>query len=455
MASFSITGSFLTSRSRDLVLDGRWDDALEFLVSSLEGMTYEIAISILKGTHRLSGADSSLELVTDSDELYLEEVKDIYFADLVFSENKYYKVEGVIDQRDVQQDVIDKQGDTSLDVLSYARYKMTPNDCTLLVVSYQKRERTLSRLKALVVREQPRTSIPLWMKHFSLPTPREYFDAKKEEVPASTPVPTAVPVTATPSSQTPEKEPRSDIMSSFDLQIALSDAQSMGFDSIESYTEHYRNAVLKAIEERKLNWVSRELNGKVYRFPLELAQAYAFRRTSLEVLAPKWAPVSPSGIKMDNDSALHTDLWLAMGLPLDHSAYNHTCSHTMAFNELLCLLIDEAKFTGDFVTLNACGLTSFTGKVVLPNSRKITSNDILVVPHAGMEFDLQAQKAGLVICAVGGKLAHLAVVGRERGIPLIRVDEADKRFSCDMWVSVDFNKESLVITEHAPHRKLS
>ncbi len=58
----------------------------------------------------------------------------------------------------------------------------------------------------------------------------------------------------------------------------------------------------------------------------------------------------------------------------------------------------------------------------------MTKNDIIVIPNASVDFELSALKAGLIICENGGKLAHLCIVGREFGIPLIRIDNATKIF---------------------------
>ena len=65
-----------------------------------------------------------------------------------------------------------------------------------------------------------------------------------------------------------------------------------------------------------------------------------------------------------------------------------------------------------------------TGTVVYHDSDVIDANSILVIPHAGVAFELEAMKAGAVICEVGGKLAHLVTVCRELGKPIIRMDNA-------------------------------
>lgn len=66
------------------------------------------------------------------------------------------------------------------------------------------------------------------------------------------------------------------------------------------------------------------------------------------------------------------------------------------------------------------------------------------MPHAGPEFELQAMKTGLVISELGGKLAHLVVVGREFGLPLIRVDNALTKFTEGMRLQINFNDNTIV-----------
>jgi len=45
-AYFSISGDFLTGFFRDLVVEGRWDYALNAFVKDIDGMTNDIAVCL-------------------------------------------------------------------------------------------------------------------------------------------------------------------------------------------------------------------------------------------------------------------------------------------------------------------------------------------------------------------------------------------------------------------------
>jgi phosphohistidine swiveling domain-containing protein len=77
-----------------------------------------------------------------------------------------------------------------------------------------------------------------------------------------------------------------------------------------------------------------------------------------------------------------------------------------------------------------------TGTVVHAGSDKIDRSCILVVPHAGVEFELQAMAAGAVICEAGGRLAHLVTVCREQDKPILRMEGACAKFRPGQSVTV-------------------
>jgi phosphohistidine swiveling domain-containing protein len=77
---------------------------------------------------------------------------------------------------------------------------------------------------------------------------------------------------------------------------------------------------------------------------------------------------------------------------------------------------------------------------------------VLVVPTAGVEYDLAAAKAGAIICEVGGPLAHLVIVSRERGRPIVRIEGAMKMYQPGMCVKLDLDKgEVRVVADFDPH----
>lgn len=103
---------------------------------------------------------------------------------------------------------------------------------------------------------------------------------------------------------------------------------------------------------------------------------------------------------------------MSLGFNLDGREYKHSTLEHRLFAAVVRAMQRELFPMGEFDTLNSAGLDKFSGSVVTPKSKDIFSHNILVIPHAGPEYDVIARKAGLVICAAGSRMAHLAVVGR-------------------------------------------
>lgn len=72
MTGFLITGEFITQHARQRLQDLGWREAVEFLQSTVVGITYEQAIELLKGEQQLVGqegrGEQSIELVADTEE---------------------------------------------------------------------------------------------------------------------------------------------------------------------------------------------------------------------------------------------------------------------------------------------------------------------------------------------------------------------------------------------------
>lgn len=93
--SFSIEGSYLVEHSRDIVLRGEWNQAINFLRESLEGFTIEHALLVLSGEMTLTG-NSNIGINMEKDELsadYIREAKEVYLMDLFYENGTLYKFE--------------------------------------------------------------------------------------------------------------------------------------------------------------------------------------------------------------------------------------------------------------------------------------------------------------------------------------------------------------------------
>src|ERR1043165_8795627 len=69
---FVISGDFITKHVRELVEENASQEALSLLVDNLEGMTWDIAISICKGEKKLTGQNSDVGLEDEDPEVKKE-----------------------------------------------------------------------------------------------------------------------------------------------------------------------------------------------------------------------------------------------------------------------------------------------------------------------------------------------------------------------------------------------
>lgn len=162
----------------------------------------------------------------------------------------------------------------------------------------------------------------------------------------------------------------------------------------------------------------------------------------------RWRPVSSSGLKSGGDNPNHTDWWIGAGLdPRIAYDMNHPVNKA-AWRFSLGL---AHKRGHDCIKLAGAG-TAF-GRVVHPKPNEaVPAGSIAVVPSAGVMYDIAMRTAckdgrGAVICAVGGKLAHLATVAREFDAKLVVVENALEQFKEGDFVSI--NMTTCKVTRHA------
>lgn len=161
----------------------------------------------------------------------------------------------------------------------------------------------------------------------------------------------------------------------------------------------------------------------------------------------EWKPICESGLKMYNDSAWHSDLWLAMGHDLSSDAYDMDNAETSMFYQA----IDHYRMMklnklSDFSTLNDVKMSSFEGRIVYEDSKNITDRDILVLPNAGLKYEGIARKAGMVITETGGQISHLVIVGKEEMFPVILMKDAIRKLKHQYSIKVDFENQKIIGT---------
>lgn len=448
-ATFKVDGRHSTDLARSMVLDGDWRDGLNFLTESFEGLNYDIAFMLLKGTHTLVGINNDISMIEEVNAEYQEEVREMYCHDKFYEMGELYSFVSFIDHTVIDQDIT-RRGLTYAIPASdeYVRKYLMPKDENVEVFEATPFGK---HYRGLFAKRLDRNTLPLWMTKDDFCTSAKAYADKFHPAPV---VKRIEPTQVIIKEPQVEPEPAADSMDWHDrwkAAMAVSTAKEYGFDNVVDFSNHVRADVLKAVKDRGCTWKTTTLrdDGETHTisFPYELALAYSLAGTGLRHLAPEWSTVSPGCLKMENDSRLHTDLWLSLGFNLDGREYKHSTLEHRLFAAVVRAMQRELFPMGEFDTLNSAGLDKFSGSVVTPKSKDIFSHNILVIPHAGPEYDVIARKAGLVICAAGSRMAHLAVVGREFGLPLIRIDGACEKFKEGITLNIDFTTNTLTASK--------
>jgi len=440
VASFSIVGRNMTAMARNMVLDGDWRKSTKFLIDEFEGMTHGYAHMILRGTHVLDGINNDIEIIEERDDNYIETMNEIYCHNSFYELGQLYEFQSLVTNETVHEDIRRRQLNHDIPAYEeYVRKYLCPQKALVFNVTMDSKN-----FYTIIATKKDNNDLPLWFGEDDFSRSAKAFFTKHLK-PA--PVPAVDKGIFIQSVDEPTEKP--DWYKSIRTARALQTASNHGFDSIEGFSNSLRKNVLQTIVDRGVQWKTLHINhdgiNETIQYPYELAMAYVFSRTAIRQFAPKWTPVCPSNIKQDNDSRLHSDIWIALGFDFDGQEYDYSTKENLILSAIVDELHNEVFPAGEFITLNSAGLKTFTGKVVTPQSKKITKHDILVIPHAGSEFEIFARQAGLVISEVGGKLAHLVIVGREMGLPLVRVDNACELFKEDVVISLNFDECTLKV----------
>jgi len=168
----------------------------------------------------------------------------------------------------------------------------------------------------------------------------------------------------------------------------------------------------------------------------------------------QWDYVSPVGYKMQMDDPAHTD-WL-LGAYVDlggdklsvsdpiANRYEMVMRSAWSYKDIMVREYTGRQFT--FLARENDRVYAW-GEVVHPGPGcPVPKGSIAVVPNAGPDYQLAMELSnkeddehhrGLIICETGGKLAHLATVGREFGCTVLMVPDALKLYPVGRKLSID------------------
>jgi len=468
--SFSITGDFMTHHFRNLVREGKWRDALEGLQSSLlcesrsDSETLQVVHQILEGKKKLVGTNS-LGLEDDNafeDPDFICEQYSIYAKNIIIDDGKLFEGYGYVKML---------EEDDFLAAMTMTQFEdMDRSDAFNLTreLAKAKLERsgdvTLyddSRDAFLMMR--PATpDYPVWLNkktfmklcgllsYYSL---FDYGDAYQFEIEQEKSAANKR-LMATPESRPAERF----------------------FKRLKPVGPVCEDTLRKKVKEQADScggWITlhNEKLGKSYTIPRNPFMRWAMGPTRSQKDCSKfpWNPVSPSGMKMPMDSSMHSDFWLFTGIPFE-DAYEDDNNDTAFFNH--CRFRYYTGHSGTFN--NLMPLTNGTLRKNIQQALVVHINTpeempkvlptmgmVIVIPQAGPAYEPLARKcadSGVpLISETGGKLCHLATVGREMGLKLFMLPNAREHLPDRLMINID--AESLQI-EIAPFdnekaRKLS
>lgn len=440
LAGFKVYGSAIVEMARDMVLAGEWAKALNVFEENLEDFPMEIALAILRGDKTLEGFNNTIDVVDDSDsEDYKQTVREIYVEDYFYDHGDFFKFDRIIESRDFNY-MMDMRG---LYHGPHFGHQEMLNAATRYM-SDMKNEKVfrLGSDRFMVARKENPNTVPMWLKRsdFAKSAERCY-----NTMYGITPVEQKKTVIENkPEVKKEEKTTKMpEYLKSQRLSYLENSAKEHGYGDITTMTNDLRAKVLKTCEERNVSWEEVAITDRgsnetyITRVPMELVDAYITRDSKI------WNPVCESGLKMEGDSAFHSDLWLAMGYALNGEEYNHDNPETSRFYDVIDNLRFGYKAVGDFLTLNDVKMESFIGKVVFEDSKEITDRDILVLPNAGLKYEKLAKKAGMVITERGGAVSHLVIVGREEMFPVIIMKDAISKLRDYESIEVNFKNNTI------------
>lgn len=480
--NFSIEGAFIADLARTRLKEGEYQSALNIL-ECLDGLSIEEQINILLGKKTLQGVndielvDAPKELMDEMTQWHKDKYGQIFSyhgklyipyayvdswcrEDLPTDEDSYSSVsyniindyEGKkLDKTNIQKNMNYLKGHLHSRSLHYAE---NPSKDFALTVN-QNDIPSKDWDGAVVLFKSVEEQIPFWAKNFYAKTPygavavafenrrlertggRYYYDNYVEAT-------DKINASYSPIPKTQEEK---------------YEEQAQRY---ERELESYKNEVIEfANNDKEYGWKEFQdeegNNIKVpYRAFLHYAVDFARHNNKLDVEIPPYTPKFRSGFKMLNDNPYHTDAWVGSGLDIDKAYDSDTWEHKLFMRkmfELQYCFFNEYQF--NIITTGK--KSSIQGTTVnISNYESVPKGErILVIPHLGVEFETVALQCDAIITETGGKLAHLATVGRELNIPIIRIENAVIQFALPHTFKFDLEEGKYEkISENMVQRKL-
>jgi phosphohistidine swiveling domain-containing protein len=476
---FSISGEFVTEHARDMVREGNWRGAYNFLMDTMHGMDAQMAMDIVQGKKHLTGVND-LELEDDTREAEVKGWLDFRFRHCFAYKGKVFHPYGYVsslrrEDWHLAREIAAGDDDAMLhnklwrrldDELSETPRLQTfsPWDADEVLrwrPAYYARERGRDVCVHLnvapgeyraVLFELVEQDVPLWYQLPSAPGDivREAYakgwlvDLSEERFPVEPG--RAQAVLAAEEAQPDETLAEPLAAHVVAERVRREDTLRQMADDEQQHEQ--RLAVLRtqighfADQDSEYGWLQLDAYDETagrrvqLRVPHRAFVCAALARARAHHLMPEYDVRCPSGLKMYNDDRYHSEAWVGAGLPPEE-AYNDDMPEQRLFMRELYDL--QRKLLSCSFDVLARGKQASLYGIVTHDPANTSKEHILVLKTAAPEHASAALKSMAVIVEAGSKLAHLVVVSREDSIPVIRLEDALQRFPEGRRVSINFD----------------
>ena len=447
---FVVSGEFLTSHARCLVLEGNWRDAVKFLVESVDGMDWNTTFDILSGKMRLT-EDPSGTLILEKDsrmscKAYLEETEEVYGGCYKYK-GRWYEPYACVDcygQPDfsfISRKGVDCCGQPDFSFINRKGVAEEPlSDEFGLEAKHKRREPMVlgNGGRALyyaddIYRDEVfdlcvGDGIGEWVRAV-------LFHRVNE------------PPIWMPSSTRAQQALDSYLNSGRKLQIRgyrpdprqVEDPLARkGFAPALCVEYDFKGLQVEILKQNKL------LGGKFFKIgklkiPYAPFEAYAMRRYD-RIEMSKWVPVSHSGIKIYGDDPYHSDWVIGAGLTSENYEKETKKQSEGIYDKLEKIQRDLYNYH----CLVLLGRGKASGSIYFPEETG-SGDGIAVIPSLDPKFLPLVIMARGIITEAGGKMAHLVSVMKEREMPIVRMKNACSRLEGFQSAIIDCDEGRVVL----------